>query len=90
MIPVAVWAALALVVIVLAIYRYKIASKDDGMVHVADSEQGVAAEQALIVRKLDVIDRWGKSLTVVLVLFGLALAGYFLYQQWTELGRTTY
>jgi hypothetical protein len=37
------------------------------------------ADQANVAHKLDVIDKWGKILTVVAVVSGLAIAAAYVY-----------
>ena len=82
------WAALAVVVIVMAIYRSVIAIHEDDSLHIRDDEAGVVAEQTALGRKLDVLDRWGKILTVVTVATGLALASVYVYSSWVAQNRT--
>lgn len=78
------WAILATIVIVLAIYRRKVASQEDDIIHLEDTSDAAIARQMEIARKLDTIDRWGKSLTVVAFLYGLVLGGLYLYRAWIE------
>jgi hypothetical protein len=78
------WSVLATVVIALAVYRSRLASRDDEMIHVHDSEAGLIARQQVTARKLEVIDRWGKALTIVALLSGLALAGAYGWHVWNE------
>lgn len=75
-----IWAALALVVIFLALYRKRVDAKADDMVHVLDSEQGATVAQAVVNKKIATIDRWGKVLTVLAAVYLLAIAGLYLYQ----------
>jgi len=37
-----------------------------------------------VAKKLEVIDRWGKILTIVAFVYALAILGLFLYNGWTE------
>ena len=37
-----------------------------------------------VVQKLDKIDFWGKTLTLVLIVYGLMLAAWLLYQLWEQ------
>ncbi len=53
-----------------------VASKEDDNLHVMS---GPNPEQVLIAAKLDVIDKWGKVLTVITVLLGLIIAGLYVY-----------
>lgn len=79
-----VWAVLATVVILLAVYRRRVDLKADDMLHVAAGEEGQASDQVVVSRKLEKIDLWGKILTVVVVVYGLALAGWYIWSQFTD------
>jgi hypothetical protein len=76
------WMALALVVIGLIAYRQWIAKNEDDSLHIADSEMGMVSQQVVVAHKLDIVDRWGKALTVVALVYGLAVAGIYLLQGW--------
>jgi hypothetical protein len=77
-----VWAALTLTVITLAVYRKLAASKEDAFVHLADAETNVISQQATVAQKLDKIDSWGKTLTVVDVAFLVVLLSVICYNAW--------
>ena len=76
------WALLAATVIALIIYRKMVAGQEDDALHV--SQANVVSRQAEVAHKLDQIDRWGKILTVVTVVAGLALATAYVYQSWVQ------
>ena len=78
------WGILAAVVLFLAIYRRHVAGSTDEFVHLADGEAPAISQQINTVKRLEVIDRWGKILTVITLITGLALAGLFLYQVWQQ------
>lgn len=78
------WGVLAVIVVLLALYRRTIASHEDDSLHVSDPGGAVVAQQALLARRLERIDRWGKILTVIALVAGLALAGAYLYHGWVE------
>ena len=84
---VAIWLALGLVVLGLAIYRRTIAGQADGLVHLVAGEENLPAIQTEVAHKLEVVDRWGKSLTVLLIVYGLAIAFVVARQVW-EAGQT--
>ena len=73
---IAIWIVFALGVAVLLVRRRLVASKEDDNLHVMS---GPNPEQVLIAAKLDVIDKWGKLLTVITVLLGLIIAGLYIY-----------
>jgi hypothetical protein len=79
-----VWAVLAAAVIVLAGYRKLVASHEDDSLHVSDRETALVAQQEMLARKLDWIDRWGQILTVIALVYGLALASGYVYLSWIE------
>jgi hypothetical protein len=74
------WVLLTSVVIALAVYRKRIAGKEDHFLHVND--MNVVAQQTVVGQKLQAIDRWGKGLTVVAAAYGLAIAAMYLYAVW--------
>jgi hypothetical protein len=75
------WACLAIVVLALALARYLVSLREEDSIHIGAAEKGLITKQMGIVHQLDSIDRWGKSLTIVTVAFGLVLAGLYLYQR---------
>lgn len=80
---VAAWVFLALIIAALALYRKSIANKEDVAIHLTSGES-TAYEQTMVATKLASIDRWGKLLTVVEVLFGLGLLGFWMYLVWLK------
>jgi hypothetical protein len=78
------WAALAILVGILALYRRQIAESEDDTLHVNDATAAQLADQAALAKRLDKVDVWGKSLTVLLVLYGLAIAIGYIYMGWTS------
>ena len=77
-----IWAVLATAVGVLIIVRKVAARNEDDTLHVNGAN--VSAQQNAVAHTLDVIDRWGVTLTVVVVVYGLALLGFFLYNSWVQ------
>ena len=78
------WALLAVIVLALAIYRNLLASHEDESIHVSEAEAGQVVAQKQVFKKLNKVEFWGKLLTVVTILYGLAIAGAFLYEQWQK------
>ena len=78
------WGVLVLAVVVLAVYRSRLAGHIDELVHLEDTATGIVSDQAQTAQRLNVIDRWGKGLTVVAVVTGLALGAVFMYQIWQQ------
>lgn len=82
LIPYAIaWAALALIVMVLALMRKQIASHGDDSLHLSGGA-AVVTDQVNLSKKLDAIDKWGKALTILLVVVGLALAVLYGMGMW--------
>lgn len=81
---VVVWAALALVVLALAVWRQIIDIHEDDSIHLRENQAGLVTEQVSLAHKVRAIDRLGKTLTVVVLLYGIALAGWVVYLQWIE------
>jgi hypothetical protein len=82
------WGVLAAVVLVLAVYRGRLGRHEDDTIHINDQEAALVSAQAQAAHRIDVIERWGKSLTVLLVLYGLCIGAYYLYNLW-EMQNTT-
>ena len=86
---VSIWALLALIVLGMAIYRKLLSNKEDDTMHLADAEARLVSEQVVLAQKLEVVDKWGKVLTIVVVVYGLVLAGLLLYQGWVQASKTS-
>ena len=78
------WAVLTLVVISLAVARKIAARRDDEYVHLAVGEAAAISQQVAVAEKLDKIDHWGKTLTVVDVVFGLVLVALACFNAWQQ------
>ena len=78
-----VWAVLTVFVLGLALVR-KFTSwyGEDDLMHLADGEERAIPHQVAVARRLDRIDSWGKTLTVVDLLFGFTLFSIMLYTAW--------
>lgn len=77
-----IWVVITVIVLVLALYRKILADRDVPFLHVLDNDAGMVPQQAGAAKKLDKIDRWGKILTIVAVVYGLVLAGVYVYRAW--------
>jgi len=75
------WAALALVVLAMAVYRYRLVRHEDSTLDLLENST-VASHQAKVFKKADVIERWGKVLTLIVVAYGLVLTSAYLYHMW--------
>ncbi len=79
-----IWGALAVVVLVMASYRSRLAGREDDTIHVLDGDAGMVTDQVVLAKKLAVVERWGKILTVVVVIYGLAIAGLYCWKLWEQ------
>ena len=73
---------LAVAVIVLIAWRKAVARGEDDTLHVLQGD--ALPNQAAVAHKLDAIDKWGKTLTVVAVVFGLIVVAIYIYQFWMQ------
>ena len=81
----ALWVVLAVGVIVMIAWRKVVARQEDETLHVMDV--GAVSHQVDIAHKLDVIDKWGKIVTAITVVYGLVLGALYLYQSWVEMSH---
>jgi hypothetical protein len=78
------WGVLTTVVVILAIYRRRLDLRVDETIHVLDSQASAIPAQAEMAKKLAVIDRWGKILTVLSVLYLLGIAAAYIYSSFND------
>ena len=76
-----VWVVLALGVLTLFLWRQAVARSEDDSLHVM---HGTITSQTTLSQKLDVIDKWGKILTVVTVVLGLLIAVAYVVLQFVR------
>jgi uncharacterized membrane protein len=76
------WMMLAVAVIGLIVYRAWTAWGEDERLHIHQSETGLVSHQAATAQRLETIDRWGQVLTVIALVFGLAVGAGYVYQNW--------
>jgi len=82
------WALLAMTVLALFVWRKTVSSHEDDNLHVMDGASvEKSAAQSVMAHKLDLIDRWGKIVTVVTVLYGVLLAGIYMWLSWLQNGK---
>ena len=79
------WIVLAVAVLTLFVWRKAVARHEDDNLHVLD---GAAVQQTAlqvaVVKKLDMIDKWGKIATVLALVYGVVLGGLYVYQSWVQ------
>lgn len=84
LVPAIGWAVLALVVLALAVYRMSIGSREDDRIHLNAAEANVPTMQAAFAQKLESLDKLGKSLTIVAVLYGAGLLVWAIRDAWVS------
>jgi len=77
-----IWAVLAVATLGLALYRKLASANEEDLVHLGPGEERQIPAQVALAAKLEGIDRWGKILTVITMMVGLAMAALYLYQAW--------
>jgi hypothetical protein len=76
-----VWLVLTVVVLAMAAYRYLLVRHADATIDLMESSK-IAAEQTKAFRRAEGIGRWGKILTAVVLVYGLALIVVLLHHAW--------
>jgi len=80
---VALWMVLGIATLGLAVYRWVLSAHNEhDVVHLGAGEEKEIPRQVTLARKMNTIDRWGKTMTIVTAAVGLALATAYLYQAW--------
>ena len=74
-----VLSVLAVVVIVLLVYRRQLTSWEDDTIHVHDGADSRVAEQEALAKKLSQVDRIAKVAAAILVIGALVLAVVYTY-----------
>ena len=83
---IALWALLAVSVIVMIVWRKTVARNEDDQLHVMQT--AAVTQQAEVAHKLEVIDKWGKIVTAVTIAYGVLIAALFIYQTWVQTSTT--
>jgi len=76
------WIIMATAVIALIVRRKMVSANEDDQLHVLNAAP--VAQQAIVANKLDQIDKWGKILTVITVVFGLLVGAVYVYQYFVQ------
>jgi len=77
-----VWILLAITILAMLVWRKSVARNEDEFLHLPDAASGQRSLQVSVAHKLEIIDKWGKILTVVAVVAGLILGALYVYQGW--------
>lgn len=76
------WVVLVLVVIALAFIRKNISAEEDDTLHLGGGSEQAIAHQQDTAKKLAKLDLYGKVLTAVAVVTGVALGVLYAWQMW--------
>jgi hypothetical protein len=76
------WALLAIVVAVLAAYRLSLSHREDDTLHLAVPEASLIPQQTHLAARIHKIEVWGKTLTVIMAVYGLTLLAFWVYKVW--------
>ena len=82
----AIWVVLFLAVATLAGVRKWVTREEDDTLHLGLPDGSFSKRQNALAGMLDRVVRWGKSLTIVMVVYGVALLARMVYQAWLESG----
>ena len=88
MIQVVIWVAIGVALVSLALYRKFISAAESDILHLRDSESNEIAGQKNYANRLDALDRWGKILTITLIVFGVVVGCEYLIVAWNQSNRT--
>jgi hypothetical protein len=80
------WGVLAASVLVLIVWRKMVDRNEDDTLQLLHAE--AVSTQAAVAQKLEVIDRWGKGLTILTAVLGVLIGGLFAYQTWVQTTTT--
>jgi hypothetical protein len=79
-----VWAVLATVVVFLLVLRKWFVRHEDDTLHLHELDTAIAQRQSSLASLLNRVDWVGKSLTVVVLVYGMALLGRIFYLAWVD------
>jgi ABC-type iron transport system FetAB permease component len=78
---------LVLAVLAMFIWRRRAASHEMDTIHVL-ADEVMIPQQVAMAHKLEMIDKWGKLLTVVTVVYLITMGAIYLYQAWVASSTT--
>jgi hypothetical protein len=81
---VAIFVVLGLVTLGLALYRRLITADEEDVVRLGPGEEREIPKQQALAQRLNVIDRWGKTLTVLTLIIGIGIGCAYLYKAWLD------
>jgi hypothetical protein len=79
-----IWGVMATALVFLALYRRRVYMKSDETLHVLDADGPLVSAQAAVNVKLQKLDRCGIALTIVVVVYALAIVGVYIYNMFMD------
>jgi hypothetical protein len=76
------WLALAVTLMVLIMFRRFKAKDEDDFLHVSNATSNMLNHQAEAAHQRDVLDRYVNILLAALLVYGIGIGVWFLYQVW--------
>jgi hypothetical protein len=67
------------------VWRKRVSSNEDDTLHVL-ADGAAVPQQTVVAHKLEVIDRWGKVVTIFTVVYLILFGVLYFYQVWVQSG----
>lgn len=74
-----IWRALLVCLIALAMVRKWVSRRENDILHLGDFDAKLLRQQTSVATTLNQVNRWGKFLTVTVLLYGVALVAGLVY-----------
>lgn len=83
-----VWGALLVITIILWLYRRYLENREDHYIHLHgdDHDAQVLQQQSAVGKKVETLSRTTKILLILVILYGLAIAGFEIWRAWNNTG----
>jgi hypothetical protein len=75
------WSVLLAAYVILFVYRKQLERSEDDTIHVLADANVLNAQQS-IAQRMTVLERWSKIVGVTVILYGIVVAGIYLYSVW--------
>lgn len=72
---------LILMVISLAVWHFLLSKQEDDSMHLVHGASAIP-QQATLVHREEVIGKWGKILTIIMVAYWIIVGAIYLYRYW--------
>jgi hypothetical protein len=80
------WGILALIVVALFLYHRWLENHEDHYIHLhSDShDAAIINTQAMLARRIEVVDKIKNALLIAVILYALAIASFAIYSAWNS------